>query len=131
MGLAALVRSSAASAFAAIGDIPEVVTYRRRTATTYNTTTGGVANTTSDTASVEMVLTDPTKDDQAKPAATGLKEPRSESYDRKGILLQTSIAFRPEQEDLVVLSSGPIYQVVQVGEDPAHATWTLKLKLKP
>jgi hypothetical protein len=127
MGLAALVRSSAKAAFAAVGDVKEQVTYRRRTSTTYNTTTGLPADTGPGDILVSMVLSD--ADAGEKPQGYQNNEPRTEEFNRKGLLLQSALSFEPKEEDMIILSSGVKYLVLKVDQDPARATWTLWLKI--
>jgi hypothetical protein len=107
------------SAFKVLGDIPEAAILRRTTST-YDSSTGINATSTSDSAISKAVFT------------------RFESFevdkvvvlasDVKLIFQQSEISVTPSLATDTLIRNSISYNILRVGQDPAAATYTLQLR---
>ena len=120
MGLKrATILKAVASAFKALGDIPEACTYRR-TASVYNTATG-VNTTTNTNYAITAIFTSYGQLEVDRVLVL--------TADVKCILQQSELALIPSPtKDKVVRSDGQIFNVIRFSSDPAKATYTIQLR---
>lgn len=118
MGLRDTVARAAASAFAAVGDIPESVTLNRAS-NTYDAATGVMSATvTKFTAQAIFTSFELTETDRV----VVLGE------DKKAIIRQSTLATAPTLTDTLSNAAGKSHQILGVRQDPAGATWTLHIR---
>jgi len=121
MGLRATLAKAVASAFTAIGDIPESCTYRR-TSSAYNTSTGTnvVTNTDYTIAKAVFLAYESMEIDKVTILASDQK-----------FLIQASslpVASVNIATDQIIDSSGKIFNILRISKDPAEATIKLQLR---
>ena len=121
MGLRDTISSAVGSAFAALGDIPEAVTYRR-SVNTYDPQTS--ANSVVDTdITITPVFTSYEKFevDRVMILAT----------DVKAIVQQSDMdGTTPSPNTDTVIRNGVIFDVLRYGEDPSQSIYTLQLRAR-
>lgn len=106
-----------------LGNVPESITYTRRTAPTYNTTTGAVGSTPSATTL--------TGADGAVFEAYSLEEMRNESIqpnDVKCTLKAAVLAAAPAINDQITRADGSTWDVVGVLTPTGNALHVLQLR---
>lgn len=110
--------AAVATAFTAIGNIPESVTYRR-TSSSYNTATGTNTITNTDyTISVVFSKYNNFEIDKQVVLAT----------DIKALFKQSSLSITPNVATDKIIRSSKTYTILNIGQDPAAATYTLQLR---
>lgn len=109
------------SAFKALGEIPESITYRR-VASTYNPTTGTVTQTNTDYTISKMIFTRFENFEVDKQVVL--------ASDVKAIFQRSELSITPSTatDKIVRTSDGKIYNILRVSQDPAAATFTLQLR---
>lgn len=109
------------SAFKALGEIPESVTYRR-TASAYNPATGTVVATNTDYVLSKMIFTRFENFEVDKQLVL--------ASDVKAIIQQSELSIVPSTatDKVVRTRDGKIYNILRVSQDPAGATYTLQLR---
>lgn len=118
MGLKAAIANGVAAAFKAIGDIVQSGTYRR-SVSVYNPATG--TNTVTNTDyTVPVVLTSFNNVEIDRVVIL--------AYDRKAIIQSKDLSLTPNISTDKMIVSGKTYNIIQVKQDPALATWTLQLR---
>ena len=117
MGLRATIASAVGTAFNAIGDIAETITYRSRTDGSYNAATGVVSHTDTDT-SIKAVIT----------ALSDSQDPNTIAEEHSGdlsfLFQQSDLTGDPDTGDEIV-RGGETYTVNKIEFDPAGATFTV------
>lgn len=130
MSLASMVKKAVASAYKVVGpELAPEVDYVRNTGTVYDATSGTSVET-STTTPVQAILSDPKARASGPDTALGATDSREDLADRKALIQQADLAFKPQEQDHIVLKSGVKYVVSKVTEDPAHATWALFLLIE-
>jgi len=121
MGLKASVRSGALSAFNAIGDLADTVTYSSVGTATYDLVTGAPAQTDTDYESLKFVREE-YKAIEITPAIMGT--------DFKGYLLYENIdEITPKNGDFITGSGGNIWEVIN-WENIYDVLWKFQLRPK-
>lgn len=116
--LKATLAKAVTSAFTAVGDIKQTVTYRRTTST-YNPHTGTNTTTNVDyTLSVILTSFNNIEIDKVTVLA----------FDRKMIVQTKDLTLTPSMATDKVIINGKVHNVIQVKQDPALATYTLQLR---
>lgn len=119
MGLKETIHAAIASGFTALGNLKEDVTYKSQRASTYVPSTG-VFTRVETAYTVSGVFLAYGKRDidgtQIKP------------HDQKFLFRQAALAVVPALTDRLVRSTGAVWDVIMVSEDPAHATWELQIR---
>jgi hypothetical protein len=118
MGLRATIAGAVDSAFKALGDIPQNVTFRR-ISKTYSPTTGTWTDTNSD-STVQAVLT--------SYAGYEIDKVVVLVSDRKLIAKQSSFSVVPNVTSDRILVGSTVFNIIRVVQDPAGATYTLQLR---
>ncbi len=115
MGLRATIASAVGTAFNAIGDIVETITYRSRTDGIYNAATGVVSHADTDT-SIQAVVE----------AISGEQDANVIAGEHSGDLMftfkQSQLSGDPDTGDEIV-RGGETYTVNKIEFDPAGATF--------
>lgn len=121
MGLRSTIRSAVASAFKAVGDIPEVSTYRR-VASVYNPATGVVVQTNTDYTLLKAIFTKFENFEIDKQVVLG--------SDVKMIVQTSEFSITPSTatDKVVRLSDGKIYNILRVSTDPTGSIYILQLR---
>lgn len=118
MGLRSSIASAVDSAFVAVGDIAETITYRKKTTGSYTTSSGVVTHTDSDT-SIKAIVT---------PQAGSSVDKNFITTEHGGALEFTikasDITGTPDTNDQIV-RDGEVYSVNQISFDPAGATYQI------
>lgn len=119
MGLRSLIAGAVATAFVAIGDLKESVSYYAYSASSsYDPDTGNVTRTeTLTTVSGKFLQY------SAREIDGEVIKPRDEKF----IFQQASLATDPIPNDRLVFG-GKTWEVVGVTQDPAGATWELQVR---
>lgn len=120
MGLKETIQAAVTTGFTALGNLKESVTYKGHLSTSsYVAATGQYVRNESSTA-IEGIFLDYAKRDidgqQIKP------------HDQKFLVLQSQLIATPTLQDRIIRSTGAIWEVIAVSEDPAHATWELQMR---
>ena len=118
MGLSATIASAVAAGYAALDDIPRAATYRRRTGSTYSTSTGTDTPTYAD-AAVDAIVVDYSRRERADSAI--------QPEDRKALIQGAQLAADPAIGDQLVVA-GQTLTVVGVTVDPARVVFTLQVR---
>ena len=120
MSLRNTIASAVDSAWVALDDIPESVTYRRTTVT-YDPSTGTYVDSNADiTINIIFTRYQNFEVDRVAILAT----------DVKGIIKQAEMGSTTPAAatDLVLRANGEIFNVLRYGEDPAGATFSVQLR---
>lgn len=118
MSLRALVQDLVGVAFTALDDVPEAVTYSRKSSTSVNPTTGAVTQAQVSYA-VEMVFVNYRREEIDGDAI------RPE--DMKGLLPAKDLGFVPTLNDTITRGSA-VYSVVRIALDPVSSLYTLQVR---
>ena len=120
MGLKATIASAVGSAFTALDDIPESVTYRRTTVG-YNPQTGDDTPTDAD-ITVDVVFT--------RYQQFEVDRVMILSTDVKAIVQQSDmgVVVPASDTDSVIRANGQTFNVLRFSEDPAAATFSMQLR---
>lgn len=119
MGLRAVFASAVASAFTALGDIPQSATYRRTT-TTYVPSTGNNTSTNADTTITAIF----TRFNEIEIARTS----GIQVTDIKALVQVASLAITPSIQLDTIINGGNTYNVVNFNKDPAGAMYVFQLR---
>ena len=119
MGLKATIANAVASGFSAIGDVKVTATYTQITKGTYNPVTGNSPPT-----ETTYTITDTVFYSARDREIDGIKILVN---DRRLMFQQTSLPITPSQDDKIIVD-GRNYNIVNIIEDPAQATWTLFIR---
>ena len=120
MGLKSTIESAVKAGFAALGDIVETVTYKSYASTSsYNPDTGTVTRTET-SLTVGVVFMEYNKRD--------IDGVQIQAHDQRVLIRQAALSVTPSLNDRIVRSTGKIWEIISVGEDPAHATWDLQVR---
>ena len=95
--------------------------YREVTASSYNTATGSVSNTTTDYADIPMVL--------ARYESAEIDGSKIQVDDQKAIIADLDLPVRPSRTDKIVLADGSVWNVENVGGVPGESVWVLQIRL--
>lgn len=118
MSLRALVQDAVASAYTALGDIPESVTYASKPTASYNPTTGATTlNATN--YSVSMVF--------VKYRREEIDGEQIRPEDTKGLLPSKDLGFSPGLNDTIT-RNGQILAVTRMALDPTASLYILQLR---
>lgn len=115
----ASLAKAVSSAFSALGDIPESITFRRETST-YVASTGVNTKTDSDTTVSKAVFT--------SYKATEVDGTVIMAYDVKVLIQQSDISITPNLATDVVIRGSRTYNIVSSMEDPAGVLYILQLR---
>lgn len=119
MGLREVVQAGILAGMSAIGNLKETVTYKVNGTPVYNATTG--ASTRVETSyTVDGLFYEYSKRE--------IDGATVRPHDMKFIFHQNELAATPTLQDRLVRSTGKIWEVISVDEDPAHATWILQIR---
>lgn len=118
MGLRDTIAKAAASAFAAVGDIP-VSAILVRASSVYDAATGMMSTTTT-TFATEAIFTSFELTETDRIVVLG--------EDKKAIIRQSALATTPTLTDTLTNAAGKSHQILGVRQDPASATWTLHIR---
>ncbi len=126
MGLRSSIASAVDSAFVAVGDIAETITFRKRTTGSYTTSSGVVSHTDSDT-SIKAIVTP--RSFQQQPQGGAAYEDKNFITTEHGGALEftikaSDITGTPDTNDQIV-RDGEVYSVNQISFDPAGATYQI------
>lgn len=120
MGLKATIAAAVSAGFKALDDLPEIVTYLARSASsTYDPTTGTSTRNEAPYTLGGLFLEYSKREidgEQVKP------------HDQKFLFQQADLAVRPTLSDRILRADGKYWEVLAVNEDPAHATWDLQIR---
>jgi len=124
MGLRSSIASAVDSAFVAVGDIAETITFRKRTTGSYTTSSGVVTHTDSDT-SIKAIVT-PRSFQQQPQASSGDKNFITTEHGGalEFTIKASDITGTPDTNDQIV-RDGEVYSVNQISFDPAGATYQI------
>lgn len=115
MGLRATIASGVATAFTALGDVAETVTYRQRADGSYNATTGTVSHSDTD-ISVKAIVEPITGQQEANIIAD------EHSGDLSVLVKAADMTVTPDTGDQVIRNN-LVHTVNQIIFDPAGATY--------
>lgn len=110
---------AAADIFTAFGDVPVDCTLRKLVETTYNTTTGEVDVPTDEFES-QVILIDY---DQREVDGESVR-----TSDVKGIIRQATLDGETPNVNDKLQVGDRLFDIINVGEDPAGALWMLQLR---
>lgn len=120
MGLKETIAAGIASGFQALGNVIETVSYLVYSATSSYSPTTGLVTRVESTLTVGGIFYDYSKREidgiQVKP------------HDQKFICQQASLSVAPTLQDRLTRTDGKSWEVLQVSQDPAHATWILHVR---
>jgi len=120
MGLKATIEAAVKAGFAALDDIPEAVTYRSyASASTYDPSTGTVTRTET-SLTVLVIFMEYNKRD--------IDGVQIQAHDQKALIRQAALSVTPSLNDRIERSTGKLWEVISISEDPAHVTWELQVR---
>ena len=122
MGLRETIQSAVVTAFSAVGNIAEDVTYRRkkRDEIIYSEATGSVTEVFEGYPDTSVIFTDY---EQKEVDGDNIK-----STDKKVLLPGSSIDFEPKQDDQIVKSDGEVWDIKGAETDPVQGLWILQAR---
>lgn len=124
MGLTTTLRAAVATAFTAVGDLAETVTYSHRTGATY--ANGTVTTTTEDTELSALFVEYSSREKQDAAILPN---------DRRAIIQAAELDVQPVVDDTLIRASGETWTVIAVTmlgthDDPADAAaWDLQVRI--
>jgi hypothetical protein len=120
VGLKSTIAAAVKAGFTALDDVPELVTYFARSATSsYDPATGISTRVETSYLASGIFLSYQKREvdgQQIKP------------HDQKFLMRQEALAVRPTLSDRLLRSDGKYWEVLSVSEDPAHATWSMQIR---
>lgn len=119
MGLRATIQAATATAFAAVGDLPQDIIIRRPGTLTYDPDTGMNTPGTPTDYPVQAIVS---KYRQHEIDGTLVL-----STDRKAMIRQAALSITPMTTDKAVIG-GIEHTIVDKSQDAAGATWTLQVR---
>jgi archaellum component FlaF (FlaF/FlaG flagellin family) len=124
MGLKETIQNAATTAFSAIGNLAEVVTYVQVSARQqeYSPTTGVVDALSLKHSGVDALFTEYS----AREIDGSVIKPK----DNKVLIPGNEVTFTPKQGDMIERASSEVWRVVNVEIDPAEALWQLQCRMR-
>lgn len=120
MGLKETIEAAVSAGFTALDNLVESVTYQAYQATSAYDPTTGTYTRKETSYTVPGVFLDYKKQD--------IDGEVIKPHDQRFLFRQASLAVIPGLQDRLVRASGKTWEIISVGEDPAHVTWELQVR---
>ncbi len=120
MGLRDTIQGAVETAFAALGDVPELCTYTQYGSSSYAATTGVITPSTTAQTSVPVILDAYEMQE--------LDNDRILDTDQKALIASNDLTMTPQVSDTITRPDESVWRVEAVGTDPAGAMWELQVR---